>query len=233
MAWYSRFLPTQDSRQPALDAEQQQAIAAWGQLPPADCRRSHYRSRYVVVDVEAGGANGDGLQKLGAVAVVDGLIDFADAFYVDLSLAATGQGAVAPAQPTAQVLADRRLVNELISFLRFTGKAPLVAYHAAITAKVVKEALAEALGVEMRQPWIDLDWVIADLFRDVDRRSRLDEWLTHFEIESIERHHPVSDAYVTAKLLQITIARAARKGFDTPASLLEIEKARRHMHQSD
>lgn len=232
MAWYSRFLPTQDARQPTASAEQQLAIAAWEALPAADYRRSHYRSRYVVIDVEVGGANSDCLQTLGAVAVVDGLIDFADALYLDLSFAVAGQTAAASVQPAGQVPGDGRLVDELISLLRFSGKAPLVAYHAAFTARMVERTLVDVLGMALRQPWIDLDWVMSDLFRDVDMRSRLDDWLTHFAIESIQRHHPVSDAYATAKLLQITIARAARKGLDTPASLFEIEKARRHMHQS-
>jgi len=231
MPWYSRFLPSPDLRQPALSAEQQQAIAAWEKLPAADYRRSHYRSRYVVIDVEALGADSDCLQTLGGVAVVDGLIDFADAAYLDLSMAApasqadgTSEAALAPPQT--------RVIDELISFLGFTAKAPLVAYHAAFTARLVEQTLSTVLGIAWRQPWIDLDWVMSDLFREVETHSRLDDWLAHFAIDSIQRHHPVSDAVAPAKLLQITIARAAHKGFDTPAALLEIEKARRHMHQS-
>jgi DNA polymerase-3 subunit epsilon len=56
--------------------------------------------------------------------------------------------------------------------------------------------------------------------------------LLHFGVDSIDRHNALSDAFATAQLLQITIAHAARKGFDTPASLRELEKARRHLHQS-
>jgi DNA polymerase III epsilon subunit-like protein len=47
-----------------------------------------------------------------------------------------------------------------------------------------------------------------------------------------DRHDALSDAFATAQLLQIAIAHAARKGFDTPASLHALEKARRHLHQS-
>ena len=60
----------------------------------------------------------------------------------------------------------------------------------------------------------------------------MDAWLEHFGIDSVQRHNPVSDAYATAQLLQLTLARAAHKGFETPASLIEIEKARRHLYQS-
>jgi len=100
-------------------------------------------------------------------------------------------------------------------------------------AAMVERVLAECLGIELALPWIDLEWVMPDLFRDIDStQGRLDAWLTHFEIDSIHRHNAVSDAYATAQLLQVTIARGARKGFENPASLIELEKARRHLHQS-
>jgi len=98
---------------------------------------------------------------------------------------------------------------------------------------MIERTLTEYLGIEWRLAWIDLAWVMPDLFRDVEHTGGgLDAWLDHFSIVSIRRHHAISDAYATAQLLQITIASGARKGFMTPASLLELEKARRHLHQS-
>jgi DNA polymerase III epsilon subunit-like protein len=66
-------------------------------------------------------------------------------------------------------------------------------------------------------PWIDLAWVLPDLFREVDAGPgrQIDAWLEHFGIASIERHDALSDAFATAQLLQITLAHAARKGFET------------------
>jgi len=236
MTWFSRLFAGQSAPGVALTARQQQCIAAWQQLPAPDLRRSHYRCRYVVVDVETSGINvrTDRLYAIGAVALVDGQIDFRDALQLILASAApTREAAAAVGDAVPVPVAGPQAVEALIAFLQFVGKAPLVAYNVPFVAAMVERVLAECLGIEFALPWIDLEWVMPDLFRDLDStQGRLDAWLTHFEIDSIHRHNAVSDAYATAQLLQVTIARGARKGFETPASLLELEKARRHLHQS-
>lgn len=124
-------------------------------------------------------------------------------------------------------------MNALLCFLEFVGKGPLVAYNVPFVAAMIERAFGEGLGIDLGLPWIDLAWVMPDLFRAINPAgSGLDAWLDHFAIASISRHNAVSDTYAIAQLLQITIASGARKGFATPASLLELEKARRHMHQS-
>lgn len=234
MAWYSRLFAGQERFVGELSSSQQRLLADWNELPPADLKRSHYRSRYVVVDVETTAVNpkADRLVSIGALAVVDGLIDFKDAFYVSLA----NDRANAAASPAFVDHPEAGLApaDAMLAFLRFSGKSPWVAYHALFAGQIIAGAMAKELGIELRQPWIDLAWVMSDLFRDVsdDAQWCLDAWLEHFAIESIQRHHVVSDAFVTAKLLQITIARATRKGFETPNSFLELAKARRHMHQS-
>ncbi|MBK7953947.1 MAG: 3'-5' exonuclease [Candidatus Accumulibacter sp.] len=229
MTWLSRLFAGQEAPDPALTARQQQLLANWRQLPAPDMRRSHYRCRYVVVDVETTGIDvkTDRLCAIGALAVVDGQIDFKDAFQLVL----------ADAVPSAAGLAAERSgaapVDALLAFLDFAGKGPMLAYNVPFVAAMIERTLAEGLRVELGLPWVDLAWVMPDLFRNIDpAQGGLDAWLSHFGIESIRRHDAVSDAYVTAQLLQITIASGARKGFATPASLLELEKARRHMHQS-
>jgi DNA polymerase-3 subunit epsilon len=221
MTWFSRMFSGQQAPGQALTARQQQLIAGWQQLPEADLRRSHYRCRYVVVDVEATGTDvtSDRLRAIAAQALVDGQIDFKDAF--QLVLADVERGVAGQS------------VEALIAFLQFVGKAPLVAYNAPFVARMIDNALAEHLGIKLGLPWIDLAWVLPDLFRDADdAQGGLDGWLAHFGVDSIDRHNALSDAFATAQLLQITIAHAARKGFDTPASLHALEKARRHLHQS-
>lgn len=59
----------------------------------------------------------------------------------------------------------------------------------------------------------------------------LDDWLHHFGIESILRHNAVSDAYATAKLLQVAIAGGQQKGATSPVAFIRIEKARRWMQE--
>lgn len=233
MAWFSRLFSGQETPGPALTAGQQQSIVAWRELPDADLRRSHYRCRYVVVDVETTGINvkTDRLCAIAALAVVDGQIDFKDAFQLVLE-PAPGLAE----RPNPAPLTGEQSVDALISFLHFVGKAPLVAYNVPFVAAMIERVLGDRLGIEFKPPWIDLAWVMPDLFRDIEHakhaQSGLDAWLDHFGIESIHRHDAVSDALASAQLLQITIAGGARKDIATAASLLELEKARRHMHQS-
>lgn len=237
MAWFSRLFSGQETPIPALTAGQQQLIAAWRQLPAPDLRRSHYRCRYVVVDVETTGINvkTDHLCAIGALAVVDGQIDFKDACHLRFGSAELSADPVPGSlvRPHSESAAGHPPVDALISFLHFVGKAPLIAYNVPFVAAMIERTLTEYLGIEWGLTWIDLAWVMPDLFRDVEHTGGgLDAWLDHFSIVSIRRHHAISDAYATAQLLQITIASGARKGFMTPASLLELEKARRHLHQS-
>jgi len=237
MSWFSRILGAKARPEVILSSEQRQALEAWQALPDADLHCMHNRARYVVVDVESSGLNmkKDRLISIGAVALVDGQMDFNDAFQVVLrqdrvstheNILIHGIGGSAQSEGVEPVEA-------LLAFLGYIGKAPLVAYHAFFDQALIDKAMSEYLGMELEQVWIDLAWVLPDFFRfRMDGRVALDDWLQHFEIENILRHNAVSDAYATAKLLQIAIAHGTHKGADSPASFIKIEKARRWMHES-
>jgi DNA polymerase-3 subunit epsilon len=237
MNWFSRFLRPAHDAGAALDARQEQLLADWRQLPDSDQRRSHYRSRYVVIDVavSSGDAHAARLLAIAAVAVVDGHIAFQDAWQLLLPDAAQAPGVAASPPATAtEVPADSPMADGLLSFLGFVGKSPVVAHNARFIRRVMQRALAEYLGVRLRLPWLDLAWILPDLFREVDagpeRLDALARALRHQPAS--RRHEALSDAFATAQLMQIAVAHAASKGIDTPASLRELEKARRHMHQS-
>lgn len=237
MAWLSRLFDGGAKRDIVLLPEQRQALSAWQQLPPADLSQSHANTRYVIVDVESSGLNmkRDRLISIGAVAVVDGRMSFRDAFQVVLrqdqvsthanilihGIGGSAQsGGIEPAEA-------------LLAFLHYVGKAPLVAYHAFFDQAMIDKAMREYLGIVPGQTWIDLAWVLPDLFpHKMNAQVSLDSWLKLFEIENILRHNAVSDAYATAKLLQASMARAAQKGADSPDSFINIEKARRWMYES-
>ena len=51
MNWLSRFLPGSG---PGLSPEQQASLDLAGKLPAPDLARSHYETRYVVVNTETG-----------------------------------------------------------------------------------------------------------------------------------------------------------------------------------
>lgn len=236
MAWFPGLFSAA-IKAPVLAPAQREALAAWQRLPAVDLKVAHHRVRYVVVDVESSGLNmkKDRLISIGAVALVDGRIDFSDAFSVVLrqdevspnaNILIHGIGGSAQSEGLDPAAA-------LLSFLAYAGKAPLVAYHAFFDQSMIEKALHEYLGSELGQTWIDLAWVLPSLFRDqAELPAALDDWLKRFGIENILRHHAVSDAYATAKLLQVAIAAGDQGGASSPAALMQIEKARRWMHQS-
>lgn len=238
MRWLKKIFGAGE-RLPAapLSPEQQQAVEAWRQTPAPDLTRSHYRSRYVVVDVEASGLNmkKDKLISIGAVAVVNGVIDCSDAFEVVLrqeevsthaNILIHGIGGSAQREGIDPP-------DALLAFLRYLGKSPLVAYHALFDQTMIEKAMTEYLGLDFGQTWIDLAWVMPDLFRHlINAQVGLDDWLALFEIENILRHNAVSDAYATAKLLQIAQARGMQREAETPASFVQLERARRWMRRA-
>lgn len=235
MNWLTRFF----QRPPAVILPPDQAVrlARWQALPAADMGLSHYRSRYVVVDVEASGLNmgKDRLISIGAVAVVDGVIDPADAFEVILRQDVVSdtdnilihgiggqaqQGGVEPAEA-------------LLAYLDYVGKSPLVAYHALFDKTMIERAMVRYLGVKTDHAWIDLAWVVPELYKDMlDGHVGLDHWLAVFGIENIQRHNAVSDSLATAMLLQVAMAKASSRGSESPQSFIEIEKARRWLRRS-
>jgi len=235
MRWFSRLFGGA-RRAVELSPEQRQALTAWQQLPAADLDVAHQRCRYVVVDVETSGLNmrTDRLISIGAVALVDGRIDFADAFQIVLrqdqvstheNILIHGIGGSAQSEGIDPATA-------LLLFLGYIGKAPLVAYHAFFDQSMIEKAMREYLGVELGQTWIDLAWVLPSLFPDLaDARTNLDDWLKLFVIENIMRHNAVSDAYATAKLLQVAISEGNQRRVVSPAGLVRLEKARRWMDQ--
>ena len=238
MAWLSRLFGSGSAKPDiVLSPEQQQTLSAWKQLPAADLAQSHASTRYVIVDVESSGLSmkKDHLISIGAVALVDGRMSFKDAFQVVLRQDQVSSHAnilIHGIGGSAQIEGIDP-AEALLAFLRYVGKAPLVAYHAFFDQSMIDKAVREYLGIVPGQTWIDLAWVLPDIFpRMMSAQVSLDSWLQLFEIENILRHNAVSDAYATAKLLQAAIARAAQKGADTPASFIKIEKARRWMYES-
>jgi DNA polymerase-3 subunit epsilon len=220
----------------SLAPAEQEMIENWRRLPAADLSVMHEEQRYVVVDVETSGLNmkKDRLISIGAVALVAGRLDFNDAFQVVLrqEQVSTHANILIHGISGSAQSAGVDPVEGLLAFLQYVGKSPLVAYHAFFDQSMIGKATREYLGMELAQPWIDLAWVLPDFFSfRGDANVALDDWLHHFGIESILRHNAVSDAYATAKLLQVAIAGGQPKGANSPAAFMRIEKARRWMQE--
>ena len=220
----------------SLAPAQQATIDDWHRLSAADLAVAHEQQRYVVVDVETSGLNmkKDRLISIGAIALREGRLDFSDAFQVVLRQAQVSTHANILIHGIGGSAQSGGVdpVEGLLAFLQYVGKSPLVAYHAFFDQSMIGKAMREYLGMELDQPWIDLAWVLPDFFSfRGDANVALDDWLHHFGIESILRHNAVSDAYATAKLLQVAIAGGQPKGANSPAAFMRIEKARRWMQE--
>lgn len=237
MNWFSRLFRGEVLPEVVLTPAQQQAIATWKALPPPDLGRSHFLNRYVVADVETSGLHmeKDWLISIGAVAVVDGMIDFADAFEVVLRQdeVSTHANILIHGIGGSEQSDGVDPADALVAFLGYLGKSPLVAYHALFDQTMIERAMKAHLGIKFEQRWIDLAWVLPDLFRErIDEQVDLDVWLHLFGIENIMRHNAVADAFATANLLQVAIARGGQRNAETPESFFGIEKARRWMRRA-
>ena len=235
MRWFKTLFGGAANRVSLAPAEQEM-IENWRRLPAADLSVMHEEQRYVVVDVETSGLNmkKDRLISIGAVALVAGRLDFNDAFQVVLrqEQVSTHANILIHGISGSAQSAGVDPVAGLLAFLQYVGKSPLVAYHAFFDQSMIGKATREYLGMELAQPWIDLAWVLPDFFSfRGDANVALDDWLHHFGIESILRHNAVSDAYATAKLLQVAIAGGQQKGATSPVAFIRIEKARRWMQE--
>ena len=237
MGWLS-FLSERFRPRPTAVPEHRAALAAWQALPEAALELPHARQRYVVVDVETSGLDmkRDRLIAIGAVAVQGGGIDFADAFQIVLQQreASSTENILIHGIGAGEQRAGVEPAAALLAFLDFVGKSPLVAYHAFFDEAMLAKAMRTHLGVTPSFFWLDLAWVLPELFPDFRRDGRvaLDDWLAHFGIENIQRHNAVSDAYATACLLLLAHARGTARGLDHAAAFARLEKARRWLYES-
>lgn len=220
-------------RKPLLTPKQQQRLQHWRDLPApdSDCRDGSIRC--IVVDVESTGPDlsRDRLIAIGALAVVDGSIAPNDAFAVTLRQArpSNAENILIHGIGAGEQCAGADPAEAMLGFLDYAGKSPLFAHHAFFDKAMIERALRQFLGAHLRSQWIDLAWMLPELFREkIDRKATLDEWLAVFDIGSIQRHNALSDAFATAQLLQIALRRAAVSGARSPNQLEEIELRCRH-----
>lgn len=204
-----------------LPSDVRSALQAWLALPGPNLDQVHFHTRYVVVDVATSGLNVEEDRLLGIAGLVlerGGAIVPDQAFAFDL--ASTGED--------GDVL-DRRLT----AFLRLVGHAPLVTYQAPFVGAFLKRLFEERLGLHFQPDWIDLAWLLPDLFKErMDGLVPMDAWLETFAIQVPGRRDPLADSVALARLLQLALPRAAERGADTPGKLIDIGRARRWLRHS-
>ncbi len=197
-----------------LPADIQQALADWRSAPAPNLADAHYHTRYIVIDLATSGfkPNEDNLLGITAIALTQGgCIMPDDVVSLDFS-----------GMENASDTVDR----QLMAFLQFTAKAPLVTYHWPFVSAFLQRAFKERFGLDYQAECIDLAWLLPSLFDDKQQSLQpLDHWLESFGMVAGGRRDSMANALVLAHLMQRLLVRATDKEIDTAAKLIEESKA--------
>lgn len=210
MSWLSRLLPSRSDTS-SLDAASREALAQWHTLPAADLTRTHFETRYVVLNTEASGLDPekDRLLSVGAIALDSGTLCADESYYAPL---ASDPGSV------------------MTNLLTFSGAGPIVVFNAGLNKTLLERAFASHLGVTPDWTWLDLHWLLPALFDErLSARTRLADWMELFGIETFQRHHALGDAYAIAQLMLAAEARALKRGLVSVRQLVDLERTRRQL----
>jgi DNA polymerase-3 subunit epsilon len=205
-----------------------QRLHALSEVRPPPVRRSHRMNRYVTVDVETTGMdiNKDRVISIGAVALRQGQIDFADCFEVVLRQpeSSTTDNILVHQIGGQQQLAGADPAESLVRFLEYVSLCPLVAFRSEFDQTMLDREMTEVLGLRTQSLWIDLAKLMPALYPSNECRT-MDDWLQRFGIKMVARHDALADALATAQMLQVVLAAADAVGMDCPAKLDEMQRA--------
>jgi DNA polymerase-3 subunit epsilon len=196
-----------------LSENVRQALESWRASPAPALDAPHFHTRYVVIDVATTGqrAEEDGLLGISAVGLQAGAVVAADAFALDLSSEESDEAAVD---------------SQLMAFLAYAAKAPLVTYHAPFVNGFLQRVFRERLAVDFQPQWIDLAWLLPSLFKDKSPTPRpLDEWLELLAIDSGGRRDTMTNTLMLARLFQMLLVRANDQEILNAGKLIEESKS--------
>ena len=201
-----------------------QRVRAWSALPGMDERTPLSQARFVVVDVETSGldARRDRLLAIGAVVVEAQRVVPGHGYEAFLRAATPSSRAnilVHGITPHAQ-RSGSAPEAALMGFLEFARRDLLVAFHANFDRMMLDRAVRTQLGVRLSNPWIDVAQLAPALVPEARLANRpLDDWLGYFGLRAHVRHNAASDAFATAEIMLILLARAARQGLTSVSQL--------------
>ena len=199
-----------------VSAELQDQIDTWKAIAAPPAETPIQEMRCVVLDTETSGLDTrqDALLSIGAVGLSGLTIRLSDSFDAVLRQTAVSQRAniVIHGIGQAEQLEGEDPAAALARFLQFTGKAPLIAYHAPFDEAFVQRSMSTELGLKLGLPWLDLAAVLPALFDEKQTHAPLDYWLERFSVEVAIRHAALGDALATAQLAQIAFRKALSRG---------------------
>lgn len=195
------------------------AIEAWRAASGPQLDDAHFHVRYVVIDIISSGLKPDSDELLGIAAAgvrEAGMIVPDDAFYLDFS-AIEGEG------EAQQQAVDR----QLMAFLQFLAKAPLVTYHVPYVGGFLQRIYKERLGIDFQPNWVDLAWLLPSMFEEKSHTLQpLDHWLDLFGLASGSgRRDAMENTLMLARIFQMLLVRVGGKGIDTPGRLVDESRA--------
>lgn len=220
MSWLTRLFRPHVELPPGY-AER---VDAWRELPAASERDALTQARFIVVDVETSGLDvrKDRLLSIGACAVEASRLRAGENYETILWHGEASQRdniLIHGIGPQAQA-AGQSPEESLMGFLEFIGKHPLVAFHAGFDQAVLNRDLRETLGVRLFNPWLDLAQLAPALAPEARlTQAGLDDWLGRFGLRAGARHRAVDDAFVTAELFLVLLARARARELSTVSML--------------
>lgn len=228
MRWWQRLL----RRGPRLEPAQRDDVDNYLQFPKPDFRQPIAATRFVVVDVETTGLrlHHDRLIAIGAVPVEDNLVRLESGFEVVLRQVtpSANDNILVHGIDGATQTSGREPAEALIEFLEYARRDLLVGFHADFDRIMINTATRQILGIELKNPWLDLAILAPVLLEEhSEGASTLDDWTERFGIENPARHNAVADALATAQLLLVTLAAARQRGHKNCAELMKTERAGR------
>jgi DNA polymerase-3 subunit epsilon len=152
--------------------------------------------------------------------VQQGSIQPEDACFIDFSAM---QGDDAAGMEMAGPGVDR----QLMAFLQFIGKSPLVTYHVPYVGAFLQRAFKERLGVDFQPNWVDLAWLLPSMYGDKSQVVMpLDHWIEVLGLDGgVGRRNAMENTLLLARIFQMLIVRAVGKNIDTAAQLVDESSA--------
>ena len=224
MGLLSRLLQRKPSSEAALRARRE-----WQSMSVSQLSAPLEDLRWVAVDTETSGLDPrrDELISIGACAGQGCAINPRDSFEAMLRqdlpscvdnvlVHGIGHGAQAAGEDPERALA---------AYLRYARRDVVVGYHTLFDRTVLTRAIREQLGIAYRPNTLDVALLLPALVeKPASAGWDLDSWLQQFGLRAYARHNALADAFATAQLFLVVLARARAAGLNRLADLLKVQK---------
>lgn len=180
--------------------------------------------RFVVVDLETSGLNThkDKILSIGAVTIEHSAIALGQQFSCTLRRVnhAVSESVLIHQIPPSEVAAGMRAEKALLNFMEYVGSSPLLAFHATFDQRMLVREMNDAFAYHLRHPFYDVAEIAQLLCPEHTMRNPgLDDWVSFFGLQVLQRHNASADAMVTAELMLILLKRAERQGIQSLQAL--------------